>query len=413
MTVTWRPPPRPEWVRRLDAHDPHAGAALVDLDPDRLLAAAVDATGLTDFGDDGWRTHFDVFMDALDREWRPTTTGALMTRTDILRALVNRLELTERWRREPHILDEPVTEPLVIVGAARSGTSILHELLTLDPDHRAPTTWRVHRPVVAATGDPVAVEAARREVDGVVRFWHDVQPEYETMHHNHGELPTECIFLTVPAWLSDNWAGTHTVPTYDLHLATSDHTPAYRWHRRVLQTLQPTTPGRRWVLKAPSHLATLRQLFAVYPDARVIHIHRDPATTLPSMFDLMGTLKWMRTDHVDLAPFVEPAVSGIAHLQRRAIRDRADGTLPDARFHDLLYADLITDPVAAIRGIYEHFDWPVPATLSGAVTDYLTAKPRGAKGPHRYDLADFGLTADEVRRHHADYLDRFAVPHEE
>jgi hypothetical protein len=412
MTVTWRPPARPEWVRRLDAHGPHAGAPLTELDPDRLLDAAVHATGLTDFGDDGWRTHFDVFMDALDREWRPTTIGALMTRTDILRALVNRLELTELWRRRPGILDDPVPEPLVIVGAARSGTSILHELLTLDPDHRSPTTWTVHRPLAAATGDATAIDAARREVDGVVRFWHDVQPEYEAMHHNHGDLPTECIFLTVPAWLSDNWAGTHTVPSYDLHLATSDHTPAYRWHRRVLQTLQPTTPGRRWVLKAPSHLPTLRQLFTVYPDARVVHIHRDPAKTLPSMFDLMGTLKWMRTDHVDLAPFVEPAVAGIAHLQHRAIRDRADGTLPDERFHDLRYADLIEDPVAAVGGIYDGFGWSRPTALAETVTRYLDAKPRGAKGHHRYALADFGLTADGVRRQYAPYLDRFAVPRE-
>ncbi len=311
-----------------------------------LIAAASAQAALDDFGrpgefgdggagGTGWQTHFETFMEALEREGNLHLTGRLLTRTDLLAALRNRLALVDLWRRRPDIGEQPVDGPLVVIGAARSGTSILHELLALDPAHNTPTTWKVHRPVAAATGDAATVAAARRSVDSVVSFWHDVQPEYETMHHNGGDLPTECIFLTVPTFLSDNWAGTHTVPSYSRHLAVADHRPAYEWHRRTLQTLSLREHGRRWVLKAPSHLATLRELFAVYPDARVIQLHRDPARTLPSMLSLMGTLRWMRTDAVDMEPFVEPTVAGVAHLQRRAIADRASGRLPDDRFFDL------------------------------------------------------------------------------
>lgn len=414
MTFTWQPPVRPEWVTRFNDHAVHAGAdAPVLLDRNDLLAAARAATGLDDFGDaGGWREHFDVFVESVQREGHLHLLGAMMTRTDILRALQTRLELTDLWTRRPEILAAPVDAPLFIVGAARSGTSILHELIALDPRHAVPTTWKVFRPLAAAVGDDADQHDARRTVDSVVRFWHDVQPEYEAMHHNHGDLPTECIFLTVPTFLSDNWGGTHTVPSYSMHLAMADQTSAYEWHKKTLQTLQLREPAPRWVLKAPSHLPTLQQLFAVYPDARVIHIHRDPARTMPSMFDLIGTLKWMRTDEVDIEPFIEPATAGMAHVQNSTIAKRADGTLPDDRFHDLLYEDLLADPAAAIEGAYDRFGWEFTNELSESIIGYLNKKPRGSKGAHNYHLATFGLTENGVRTQFADYLERFAIPYE-
>lgn len=379
------------------------------------MDGAREEAGLADFGDGSddagvsWRNHFEVFMEALERECPLHLVGRILTRTDLLRALQNRLELVELWRSRPDIAEQPIREPLVVIGAARSGTSILHELLALDPAHATPTTWKVHRPVIAATGDAEAVAAARRSVDAVVSFWHDVQPEYETMHHNGGDLPTECIFLTLPAFLSDNWAGTHTVPSYSRHLALADHRPAYEWHRRTLQTLSGREPGQRWVLKAPSHLATLRELFAVYPDARVIQLHRDPAATLPSMLSLMGTLRWMRTDAVDMASMVEPTMAGVAHLQRRAIADRASGRLPDDRFFDLPYPDLLADPVGAIGAAYDRFEWTMPASMPGAVRAYLASRPRSSRGRHQYSPEAFGLTAEHIRTAFGHYLERFDI----
>ena len=398
---------------------------LVPLATDELIATATAQARLDDFGNPGefgdgttadgtgWWRHFEAFMESLERECPLHLVGRVLTRTDLLGALRNRLELVDLWRRRPDIAEQPVGGPLVVIGAARSGTSILHELLGLDPAHAVPTTWKVHRPVVAATGDAASMAAARRSVDAVVSFWHDVQPEYEAMHHNGGDLPTECIFLTLPTFLSDNWAGTHTVPSYSRHLALADHRPAYEWHRRTLQTLSLREQGRRWVLKAPSHLATLRELFAVYPDAGVIQLHRDPAATLPSMLSLMGTLRWMRTDAVDMEPLVGPTVGGVAHLQRRAIADRASGRLPDDRFFDLHYADLLADPVGAIGAAYEHFGWAMPVELPGAITDYVARKPKNARGRHRYSPEAFGLTAEEIRSVFGDYLDHFAIEPED
>src|SRR5204862_2369895 len=77
----------------------------------------------------------------------------------------------------------------------------------------------------------------------------------------------------------------------------------YRLHRRMLQTFQHEAPDavpRRWLLKSPFHVSTLPALFAEYPDARVIHTHRDPRKFLASLVSTLSALRFMRSDTVDV-----------------------------------------------------------------------------------------------------------------
>jgi hypothetical protein len=91
-----------------------------------------------------------VFVEALERESQLHLAGRLVTRTEILRTLRNRLLLADLWRRRPEILREEILPPIFVVGSPRSGTSILHELLALDPAHRAPAMWEIEHPVEAS-----------------------------------------------------------------------------------------------------------------------------------------------------------------------------------------------------------------------------------------------------------------------
>lgn len=395
--ATWSPPPRPEWVERLIAHGDAVGGAerLVGLDGDELVATALADGPGADFGPPTWRGHFDVLLAALERESDLHLAGRLLARTEVLRSLRNRLELQTLWSLDPSVLERPIAEPVFVIGTARSGTSILHELLATDPAHRAPLTWELLHPARAARDDA----GARRWGDATHRFWHDLQPEYEAMHHNEGDLPNECIFATMNEFLSDHWGGVHEVPSYSLHLVQADHRDAYRYHRRILQTLESRAAGERWLLKAPSHLGTLDALFAVYPDARIVHIHRDPLETVPSTASLMATLRWMRcrqTDPVATAPLL---AAGFAALLEALIDGRASGRYPDDRFADVGYPDLLADPVAAVRGVYDRFGWRFDEEQAGRVRAWLADRPQGAHGAHAYALEDFGLDpAEEAAR---------------
>lgn len=408
-------PTRPAWVDGINALGANVGGAehLVTLDADSLLDAARQATGLDDLGDDGWREPFGVLLDAIAREARLNTVGRLVTRAELIRVLVNRLRLVDLWKREPEILSAEVRAPVFIVGTARSGTSILHEVLAQDPRLRSPATWEILYSVPPPEAATYATDARIPGTDHEVKLWHEIAPEYLTMHANAAVHPQECIFLMAHELASEHFSGVLDVPSYALWLATHDLTPAFRFHRRMLQTLQWKHPGERWLLKAPSHLTTLPALFAVYPDARIVFTHRDPAKTVPSTASLMATLRRMRRDHVDASAIARMMVRGVAMGLAKMTGERDSGAIPDAQFVDLRYADLMRDPLRAIRGVYERLGMTLPPDVAERMRAYLASKPRAQHGAHRYALADFGLDLERLRRAYAPYCERFGVPVEE
>ncbi|MGH0038520.1 MAG: sulfotransferase family protein [Myxococcota bacterium] len=408
--MSFRAPERPAWVERLIAHGDAVGGAerLVSLSADDLVEAARASTGLDDFGAGDWRTHFDVLLRSLEEESDLHLAGRLLARTEILTALRNRLRLTELWRQRPQLLESEIQAPVFIVGPPRSGTSILHELMACDPARRAPALWEMQHPVEALEG------ADRAELaDRVTRFWHDLQPEYETMHANSGRAPNECIFITLHEFLSDHWSGNHVVPAYESHLQSTDAHDAYRLHARFLKTLQARGGSRSWLLKAPSHLFQLRTLFDVYPDARIVRTHRDPLRTLPSAVSLMGTLKWMRCRRVDLSDVPARMAFGYAYIYAKEMEQRASGVLPDDRFVDVHFADLVRDPVATVADVHRRLGWDFPPEVRRRVAEYAAARPRAARGLHRYSLAGVGLDGGELRERFRAYMERYGVAEEE
>jgi hypothetical protein len=408
--VGWQPDNPPPWLARLNAHGLAAGGAdqLVSLDRDDLLASARHSTGLDDFGEPTWRPHFDVLVDALESEADLTVAGRIVARTELLRALRQRLLLTEAWTADPSILDEPVAAPVFVVGTGRAGTSILHELLALDRANRVPLTWELLHP-----GDALQDEGRARALGHDVHaFWADLQPAYESMHHNDGDEPNECIFATMLEFLSDQWAGTYEVPSYAAYLVTTDQTDAYRYHRRVLQTLQRRHRAERWVLKAPSHLSQLRTLFTVYPDARVVQIHRDPLKSVPSTISLMGTIKSMRSSRVDVDSLVPWVSLGYSMMLDDTMDARGERTLPDSQFVDVRYADLMADPVETMASIYSRLGISWPVSMTDEVIAHLSARPKGRRGEHSYGLEEMGLDAATERDRFRRYQTRYDVPDE-
>ena len=71
----------------------------------------------------------------------------------------------------------------------------------------------------------------------------------------------------------------------------------------------------------------------------------------------------------------------------------------DAQFADVAFKDLVTDPIGTVRGIYEHFGLDLTPEALAAVEEIDREMKQGGKAPsHRYDLADYGLTEDDVRK---------------
>jgi hypothetical protein len=143
----WTPPLRPEWVARVN--DEGRGmdiASLVPLRPEELIETAKSNTGLSDFGSGPWRDGFEVLVHALNEEAELNLVGRLMTRSDLLIWLEERLRIEDAYRRHPEIEDERIDAPVFIIGQARSGTSILFELLSADRQFGVPMNWEIMFP---------------------------------------------------------------------------------------------------------------------------------------------------------------------------------------------------------------------------------------------------------------------------
>ena len=156
---------RPDWVRRINLMAGSVGGHardLVPLDAGDLLDTAVAALGDLpdgDLGDPRWQDRFEALVAAVDAGGMHVV-GRLMTKQELLRSLRTRLLLTAAVDAAPEITARPVTAPVIITGPARSGTSILFELLALDPDLRAPTAAEALHPVTLPEAQAALPEAA-------------------------------------------------------------------------------------------------------------------------------------------------------------------------------------------------------------------------------------------------------------
>jgi hypothetical protein len=395
---------RPPWVRRLNAMGDSVGGALegarrlVPIDPDALLEQAVREVGepRSAFGDPGWRGRFDKLARALDAS--PLhVVGRLLTKQELLRSLRARLELAHAVDRQPAIERERIEAPVVVTGPARSGTSILFELLWLDPTLRGPLATEALHPIPPRGAD---ARAAWSECEQ--ELWADVQPEFAAIHELRSDLPVECVTLTEPCFCGPHW----TMVSQAAGIPDSER--MFDFHRRILQVLQHGAAPRTWLLKTPGHLMTLDLLFATYPDAWVVQTHRDPAKTMPSTVSTTAMVQWMRTDQIDL-DLLAAAISGAFTFALNSVAERrAKHDLPD-RFVDVHFQELLRDPVATLSKAYERMGRIFSDAHAESIRRYLAEKPKGKFGTHQYSPEEWGFTAAGLRASLAPYISHFGV----
>ncbi len=415
-TLIWQPPPRPEWLARFNAEGQHTDLrSLVPLQADELIATACRATGLSDFGDERWREPFDVLLKALENEAELHYFGRLMTRNEILIWLQALLGVQAAFTAHPEIAEERIDHPVVIAGLSRSGTSILFELLSQDPRFGSPCHWEMmfpYPPPERATydSDP-RIECCQH----LITQWNRVAPTYATMHEMDARLPNECVIAQACTFISEYIPFLFQVPSYMEWLGTrADWEYSYQFYKKLLQLWQWRNPRRHWLLKAPSHLNYLPTLFKVFPDAHVLLTHRDPLKAQASVTNLAGTFYWMRSDKpLDVAAF-----EGLLSPEHMAVRlERVigwleDGTIPRQQCANSRYADLIEDPLAALRRVYRQIDLPLDAEVEAHMADYLAAKPQGKFGAHQYDVGEDD-TVFHKRKCFSRYQTYFDVPNEQ
>jgi Sulfotransferase family len=377
------------------------------LNPDRLIRLARRHTGLTEFGDTSFIGPLSRLLDSCSAESALGLVGRSATRWDVVRFLSNLLLLNDASIRAPQMRSEPIRQPIFITGLPRSGTTFLHRLMMIDPDNRAPLVWETIYPSPSAGTTEQRIARVSRQL----KAFEWLAPAFRALHPLQATSPQECSEITAHVFRSLRFDTNYHIPSYRAWLDADvvRNLPAYRFHKRFLQYLQHQDGvSRRWVLKCPEHLFALQAIRAVYPDARLVFVHRDPVRVLLSQARLTEVLRRPFTRRLDPRTLGPTESRRWLDGTRRMMAVGDDAGFPDPVCH-VHHMDLISDPVSTVDAVYRHFGMLLPSSTATAIEHYVAATPKGGYGENHYSFDDHGLNEQQERAKFRPYMLHFGV----
>ena len=386
-----------------------AMGAELDLDPEVLLHAAEEATGLADFGDDAFRPRLDVLCAALRDEAGLSAMGMTGSFGLLSGLLKNRLLIEDLCRRHPEILEVEIARPIIICGLPRTGTTHLHNLISADPAMRSLPYWESLEPVLAESEQPRAGEPDPRlaRTQTAVDVINGTMPYFRRMHemtvdHVHEEIQLLAIDMSTMLFET-----TACLPSWRDYYLSHDQTPSYTYLKKILQVMTWLRGGRRWVLKSPPHLEQFGPLVRTFPDATFVVTHRDPASVTVSLATMVSYSARLSLERVDPVAISAYWVERVASMLGSCVADR--DLLPAGRSVDVTFDRFMADDMAVVEQIYELAEEPMSDTGRRAMEEFMHAHPRGRHGTVRYDPPALGIDPDERRHALRFYSDRFDV----
>jgi hypothetical protein len=319
----------------------------------------------------------------------------------------------------PEWKDQPVREPVFIFASARSGTTLMHRLLSEDEERF--TTFKLYQTVVPAVSLYRGVQGLGRLDESLLgatfrkaleRVEAKIFPDFRAIHPMGLTQAEEDEALWVYALLSP--ALFMLFPFVDEldrirsldHLSAEERERLMTWYRSCLQRhLYADGGGRTLLTKNVFAAARLDAILAEFPDARIVNLVRHPYEAIPSALSML-TIGWSA-----LFPGLDktsPRFAAFADLVIDFYRRYAElaDRMPAERIVTVRYPDLVADSRKIVDSVYDHFGWDqspaVDARLSAACI-----RTRGFKSGHRYALEDFGLTKDGVYERLSDLFERF------
>ena len=372
------------------------------LDLEAMFAASRARTGLADFGDASFR-------DGLDRLLREVAGLALAppfvlaSAHRIGQSLDARAMAVDGWKRHPDVLATPIRAPLIIAGLVRSGTTALHQLLSLDPQFQGPENWLTSAPMPRPPRSTWNDVPQYREIAQAMRAFIAAAPEMADDHLMSAEGIEESLMILSATFCCNMWPSMWPVPDYDRWFRASDDTPSYRWLADVLRLIG-RGDDRRWLLKNPTDLYSMAEVLTVFPDAMIVQTHRDPVDAIPSICNLiMAAQRMFCGDRADPHAVGQREAGFWAAALARAETVRATSS---NRFFDVEFSSFVRDQMATIRAIYAHFGLTLTAPVEAAMQQWLAHHPRRPASAVRHRPESFGLTAEALREGFADYRAR-------
>lgn len=387
-------------------------ATIIDgtLDAAALLERAKSETGLSDWGDPTFEERFglavqhinSIPMDAAGRQAAADNINWLLT---------DRLNFFNDRKIYP--LDEEVIDhPMFATGEPRSGTTLMHALMSVDPDARALRFWEVMHP----SPPPGVVEGEDPRLALADEEWREINTKmWKWLHcHPYNDMLGDGLPEDERTWAFDFRVMTPTawwrVPMQNLSMGLpTDSAAQNRIHKMMLQALQYKRPRKYWVLKG-FHNFRLKEFFETYPDATLVYLHRDPVQVAASSTAMMRDIMEGIVGKIDL---VAEAKMHLERVRMSIANTMSNPLINDPRILHVRYKDFVGDPIATIRGYYEFTGRELTPQAEAAMRDYLANNKGDRHGKFEYStklLTDAGYDIDELNEEFRSFRERFDVP---
>jgi hypothetical protein len=377
-----------------------------------VFEAAELQTSCTDWGDKSvFEPALDQWLASLEAEAHLNKAGRYSCWLSIVSRLSQRLLLQrEGYNRVPiEIAERPA---FVIIGLPRTGTTLLHRLLALDPDTDALRYCDVAVPVPATRPGTAEDFTKIEEVSKIVAQINARVPDLLKIHEIDSGMPDEEIYLIDHSFMSGLGLLRARVPTYwEWVLQSGDLDGVYRELKHFMAYVGQYRTGSRWVLKTPHHIWMLRQLLEGFPHAYVIWTHRDPVKVIPSLASMTRAIRSAGSDAVSGQEIGQYLLEQNVGCVSRAMAYRKIST--GGRIVDIHYSDLMRDPQGTVANIYKAFGVDLPESMPEVIARHLAENPKGKHGQHGYSAEEFGLRNEEIRERFSAYTREYNVQRED
>jgi hypothetical protein len=378
-------------------------------DVDRALEEVAAAEGLDDYGHPSFREGLDVLAGNIASA-RLNAVGEAAFDGTVRGALRNRLRVNEWLRANPEPAATAPPVQIVVVGLTRTGTTALSHLLAADPHSRSLRQWEAQDSVPPPTQDAYWSDPRFLAVKESGDMLGLINPRFKSIHHDEPEDAVECAVPLSQHFTSISLDSMFNVDGYGDWLYATDLTHAYDHHRRVLQVLG-SSYGGPWQLKSPVHAYAMETVAAAYPDAVFVQTHRDPARCIASTLSLNECLSGTFTDADFRDRIARVWPDWLMTMVERIDAYRSAGG--EGRFVDIQYQELLDDPIACVRRIYDKVGRELTPESEAAMRAHTADHVQGRYGRHTYSLAEFGLDRAFIDERLGDYWERAGVPRED
>jgi hypothetical protein len=370
----------------------------INFDMETLLTEACEKTGLSDFGNENFKTGLKVLLQTYDQN-HFTEKGRHKNRKRVLNLLCARLRIENALKLHPEIRDEKIIAPMFLTGLPRTGTSALLNLLATDPDARPLYMWEGFNPE-PIEGLPKGAPDPRYQA---MKEWETQNAKnagFKKIHSTSVDTPEECIHLLNHTFCDVQYGAETMMEPYGSWFQQQDLHDSYAYYADLLRMLQWQRPGKRWLLKTPGHLWALDILIELFPDCSIIITHRNPLECVTSYASMMAALMNHREfDKKSLGPVV---LEYLASKMDKAMQVRQQ-TNP-TRFLDIQFEDFINTPLETAERIYRHFNLPMTDEIKNIMQKHIHQNPMGKHGKHEYQLEEYGLSETQILQRFDHYI---------